>query len=354
VLIRLPQWLRDVAAVLVVGASSVGPAIHLDKHLWVTLPMSVIATAAIYFRRRNPLVVLAVETAAAVIAIAFGHAGIYVGVLFAVFTLAALTNRRLSVQATLTAAVVLTVPLLRHGKWHLSELFGPVLLLGIAWFAGETARLREHDAQEKLRQAAAEERARITRELHDVVTHNVSVMVVQAAAAGEIFDSRPDQSRAAISDVEETGRRALNELRRLLGAVADDEAGVLPQPSLDRLDELVDRVRTAGLDVDLRREGDPTRLPEGVELSAYRIVQESLTNTLKHARASRVTVVLRYRQDELEVEVSDNGVGATDHGDGRGLIGMRERVALYGGDLSAGARPTGGFAVRARIPVTSS
>jgi signal transduction histidine kinase len=353
VLIRLPHWLRDVAAVLIVGAASVGPAIHLEKHLWITLPMSLVATAAIYFRRRSPIPVLAVETAAAVVAIAFGHAGIYVGVLFAVFTVAALTNRWVSVRATLVAAVVLTVPLLRHGKWHPGELLGPVLLLGLAWFAGETSRLREHDAQEKLRQAAAEERARIMRELHDVVTHNVSVMVVQAAAAGEVFESRPDQSRAAISDVEETGRRALNELRRLLGTLTDDEGGVLPQPSLERLDELVDRVRAAGLDVELRREGDPERLPEGIELSAYRIVQESLTNTLKHAHASRVTVVLRYRRDELEVEVTDNGVGATDHGDGRGLIGMRERVALYGGDLDAGARPSGGFAVRARIPVAS-
>ena len=352
-LIRLPQWLRDGGAVLIVGASSVGPAIHLEKHLWVTLPMSVIATAGIYFRRRNPLPVLAIETAAAVVAIAFGHAGIYVGVIFAVYTVAALTNRRVSVQATLVAAVVLTVPLLRHGKWRPTELIGPVLLLGIAWFAGETARLRKHDAQEQLRQAAAEERARITRELHDVVTHNVSVMVVQAAAAGEVFESRPEQSRAAISEVEETGRRALNELRRLLGSVAGDEGGVLPQPSLERLDELVDRVRAAGLSVELLREGDPERLPEGIELSAYRIVQESLTNTIRHAHASRVTVVIRYRPDELEVEVTDNGVGAPEPSEGRGLIGMRERVALYGGELDAGGRSGGGFGVRARIPVAA-
>jgi signal transduction histidine kinase len=354
VLIRLPQWLRDAAVVLVVGASSVGPAIHLERHLWITLPMSLVATAAIYFRRRSPVLVLAIETAAAVVAVAFGHAGIYVGVLFAVYAVAALTNRGVSVRATLVAAVVLTVPLLRHGKWHPSELIGPVLLLGLAWFAGETARLREHDAQEKLRQAAAEERARITRELHDVVTHNVSVMVVQAAAAGEVFESRPEQSRAAISEVEETGRRALNELRRLLGSVSGDDGGVLPQPSLERLDELVDRVRAAGLNVNLVREGDPERLPEGIELSAYRIVQESLTNTIKHAHASRVTVVVRYRPDELEVEVTDDGVGAPEHGEGRGLIGMRERVALYGGELDAGARSGGGFGVRARIPVAAS
>jgi signal transduction histidine kinase len=179
-------------------------------------------------------------------------------------------------------------------------------------------------------------------------------MVVQAAAAGEIFDTDPQRAREAIGAVEETGRRALNELRRLLGAVADDEAVVVPQPSLDRLGELVERVRAAGLEVELIEEGAPGDVPEGVGLSAYRIVQESLTNTLKHAFASHVTVRVRHSGDAVEVEVTDDGVGAALHGEGRGLIGMRERVALYGGELDAGTRSGGGYGVRARIPVAAS
>jgi signal transduction histidine kinase len=213
---------------------------------------------------------------------------------------------------------------------------------------------REREREERIGRAAAEERARIARELHDVVTHNVSVMVVQAAAAGEIFEQDPQRAREAIGAVEETGRRALNELRRLLGAVTDDEVGVLPQPGLDRLGELVDSVRAAGLAVELIEEGTPGDIPAGVGLSAYRIVQESLTNTLKHAFASHVTIRVRHSGEGVEIEVTDDGVGASLHGEGRGLIGMRERVALYGGDLDAGSRAGGGYGVRARIPLAVS
>jgi signal transduction histidine kinase len=353
-LFRVPLWMRDLAAVFIVGGASLGPSIHRGERWWITVPLSLVATVAIYFRRRWPVPVLAVEAAVAFLFLVVGRANVIVGVLFAVLTVAAQTNRRLSLQLTVMVTALLAIPVLWNAEWDPSNLGGMLVLMGLAWFAGESFRLREHDREEKLRQAAADERTRIARELHDVVTHNVSVMVVQAAAAGEVFDSRPDQARAAISEVEETGRRALNELRRLLGSVADGDAGVLPQPSLDRVDELVERVRAAGLDVELRREGEPARLPDGVELSGYRIVQESLTNTIKHAHASRVTVVLRYLPGELEVEVIDNGVGAADPGEGRGLIGMQERVALYGGDLDAGTRSGGGYGVRARIPVVAS
>jgi signal transduction histidine kinase len=196
-----------------------------------------------------------------------------------------------------------------------------------------------------------DERARIARELHDVVSHNVSVMVVQAAAGDDVFETHPEQAREALRAVEETGRRALGELRKLL-AVSDDGEGAAPQPGLARVDELAARVRSAGLEVALTIEGTPRAVPEALDLSAYRIVQEALTNTLKHAHASRAEVHVRYEPDALEVEVSDDGVGPSGPtGDGRGLIGMRERVSLFGGELLADARSGGGFQVRARMPL---
>ena len=177
-------------------------------------------------------------------------------------------------------------------------------------------------------------------------------MVVQAAAGNAVFDERPDQARAALAAVEETGRRALGELRRLLDVVTGDEsADYDPQPGLDRLDMLVASVRATGLGVELTVEGTPRELPAALELSAFRIVQECLTNTLKHARATHASVRVRYGGDELEVEVADDGVGALSTHGGRGLVGMRERVALFGGELAAGAQPGGGFAVRARLPL---
>ena len=224
----------------------------------------------------------------------------------------------------------------------------------VAWALGETARNRRVVISEEARRAVSEEQARIARELHDVIAHSVSVIVVQAGAADDVFDTRPDQARAAIRSIESTGREALGELRRLLGAVrpADGAEPVAPQPGLERVDELAEPVRAGGLDVVVRHEGDPGPLPAGVDLSAYRIVQEALTNTLRHARATRVEVVLRYGGDELEVEVRDDGRAAPAQtaGGGRGLVGMRERASLVGGTLDAGSLPGGGYRVRARLP----
>jgi signal transduction histidine kinase len=181
----------------------------------------------------------------------------------------------------------------------------------------------------------------------------VSVMVVQAAAGNDVFDSHPDRAREALRAVEETGRRALGELRRLLD-VSDEGDGALPQPGLARVDELIANVRRAGLAVDLSVEGAPRELPEALDLSAYRIVQEALTNTLKHARATKARVRVRYAADAVELEVTDDGIGGSVENGGRGIVGMRERVALFGGRLDAGAQPGGGFAVRARMPLGTS
>jgi signal transduction histidine kinase len=298
--------------------------------------------------------VLAFETVAAAFLIGLGLNSLTPAVIFAIVATAARGPRTVSLQAGGAAVVVLAVPALISTHANLGHLIAPFVFLCLGWTIGDSINTRERDREARIGRAAGEERARIARELHDVITHNVSVMVVQAAAAGEIFDTDPQRAREAIGAVEETGRRALNELRRLLGAVADDDAVVVPQPSLNRVGELVERVRAAGLEVELIEEGTPGDVPEGVGLSAYRIVQESLTNTLKHAFASHVTVRVRHSGDAVEVEVTDDGVGAALHGEGRGLIGMRERVALYGGELDAGSRAGGGYGVRARIPVAAS
>jgi signal transduction histidine kinase len=189
------------------------------------------------------------------------------------------------------------------------------------------------------------------------VAHNVSVMTIQAAAAGDVFASHPGRAREALGSIETTGREALAELRRLLGAVHGREDGDgprAPQPGLARLDELLDHVRRAGPAVELRTNCVPSELPALVDLSAYRIVQESLTNALRHAGAAAITVVLRQGSDALAIEVLDDGAGpGAARGDdrGRGLIGMAERAALLGGELHAGPRPGGGFAVTARLPL---
>jgi signal transduction histidine kinase len=199
-----------------------------------------------------------------------------------------------------------------------------------------------------------EERARIARELHDVVAHSVSVMTVQTGAVRRLLTPDQERERETLLAVERTGREALNEMRRLLGMLrATDEAeGLAPQPSLRQLDTLVEQVREAGLPVELKVEGAPVDLPPGLDLSAYRIVQEALTNALKHAGPARATVAVRYGPDELELEIADDGRGAANGtGTGGGLVGMRERAALVGGRLEAGPRNGGGYAVRARLPL---
>ena len=200
--------------------------------------------------------------------------------------------------------------------------------------------------------AVAEERSRIARELHDIISHTVSVIGLQAGAAERMLDRDPDRARQPLQSIQERARESVLELRRLFGILRDDEerAELTPQPRLAQLDALLGQVRDAGLDVVLRVEGDAHPLPAGVELSAYRIVQEALTNVLKHAQASRADVRLRYKDRSLELEVTDDGSGVSANGSGHGLIGMRERAALYGGTLTAGRRPNRGFFVTAQLP----
>lgn len=236
-----------------------------------------------------------------------------------------------------------------------------------AWTAGRVAYHRNRAAAEateradilavgqeaRAAEAVAAERARLARELHDVIAHNVSVMVVQAGAAEAVLRDRPDDARAALGRIQATGRQTIGELRRLLGILRerDDGGSTVPQPSLAELDRLVETVRASGLDVELRVEGTPAPLPRSVEGSAYRIVQEALTNVMKHASASRATIDVRYAPAMVEIEVADDGRGGAPNGEGAGLLGMRERVHLLGGRLEHGPRPGGGFSVRASLPL---
>jgi signal transduction histidine kinase len=220
----------------------------------------------------------------------------------------------------------------------------------------DKANRLERDQAEKQKLAVAEERARIAREMHDVVAHNVSVMVVQASAARRMIDRDPDRARDALSSVEQTGREALAEMRRMLDMLRTEGEGaaLAPQPSIDELDSLIELAREAGLNVDLEVEGERRQISSSVDLSTFRIIQEALTNTLKHAGAAHARVRLRYSDDEMEVDVVDDGRGvraATENGKGQGLVGMRERVAMLGGRLEAGYRANGGFEVRATLPL---
>jgi signal transduction histidine kinase len=231
----------------------------------------------------------------------------------------------------------------------------------VAWLAGKwmqrrrtKERARVAERAEQAREALRAERARIARELHDVLAHAVSVIVLQARGARHALADRPQEARTAIDAIERTASQALGEMRRLLNVLRADDIGatLAPQPSLARMEPLITQVRAAGLPVELQIEGMTRELPAGIDLCAYRIVQEALTNSLKHAGPATAAVVLRYGNDALDVEIADTGT-ANVNGDlaGLGLAGMRERVALFGGQLESGPRPGGGYLVKARLPL---
>jgi signal transduction histidine kinase len=292
----------------------------------------------------------------------------------AVFRAASALDDRSAIIVGLVLLVAVPVVAAERGSTSVGDYIFPVVIFAItasvarglrhrALLARELALRNERLEVEREAQAASavsDERRRIARELHDVVAHSVSVMVVQSGAARRVLDSEPDHAVAALAEVERSGRQALSELRRLLGLMRDgDENAAVrePQPTLAGLDDLVKRAQDAGLPVELRQEGEPYPLPMGCDLAAYRVVQESLTNALKHAGdGAEATVLLRWTDDHLELDISDTGQGLSatsvdgDGPVGQGLVGMRERVALCGGDLQAGPRQSGGFRVRATIP----
>jgi signal transduction histidine kinase len=325
-------------------------------------------------RRRAPLLVLVVVIAAGYAGYATGPdvGGVLQGWIVlnvALYSVAAhCPRRRALVGAAIVAGFVLLfeIPRLVEGG-RLEDVIGEWLSLGGVWLLGRWVRVRRRrtddleqhaadlqaDREALAREAVAEERARIAREMHDSVAHSVSVMVLQAGAAEQVLAASPERARESLQTIQDTGREAIVELRRMLGLLRDPvEASLSPPPGLGGIDTLLGQVRAAGLPVELTVEGQPRRLPPGVDRSAYRIVQEGLTNTLKHAGPAHATVTLRYGDRALELEVVDDGRGGKRaNGDGFGLIGMRERAALYGGELDAGSRPGGGYVLRARLPL---
>jgi signal transduction histidine kinase len=276
--------------------------------------------------------------------------------LLALYALAVWTPTPRFVAGLAVGVATLLVPSSHGGRvlWTLVTLVVVLIVRQVVRDRDRRAELAERHRDLAAREAVAEERARVARELHDVVAHSVSVMVIQAQAGPRLLGD-PEGLRGVFGSIESSGKEALAELRRLLGILRmpDGRPELDPQPGLGSLDALVDGVRAAGLPVEVRVEGTPRDLPVGVDLSAYRIIQEALTNSLKHAGPAEAEVILRYGPSSLQLEVVDNGSAgeASIAGAGPGLVGMRERVALYGGELRTGTRNGHGYAVRAILPL---
>ncbi|MEO6715392.1 MAG: sensor histidine kinase [Mycobacteriales bacterium] len=343
--------------------------------------LALLSTAPLVWRRTYPQTVLAVTgTFAILLAVGkYAEPSGGLGVLIAIYSVAAHERHRRRSQITLGATLIGMFIALQALPADLPPnlLISNTIIFVTAWVLGDNLQTRrryvdelelkadrlERDRAEDAHKAVAQERSRIARELHDVVAHNVSVMVVQAGGARRTLDRDPQRARAVIESIESTGRQALTEMRRLLGVLrADDEAtdALAPQPGVSRLDDLVQHVRAAGLPVEITVEGIPVELAAGVDLSAYRIVQEALTNALKHAGPASAEVFVRYGDDDLQLRIRDNGRGAAaalngahdgDDFPGHGLAGMRERVSLFGGVLRAGPRAGGGYEVVATLPL---
>jgi signal transduction histidine kinase len=345
---------------------------------WLNVALLLAIALPLGFRRRSPLVVWLVSGSTSALHIGLGFPNGFLvtfAVLVALYSVAANAPWRLSLAAAIITAALLPVTFavdwINRGSVNLSDFPYNYGLFGSAWILGdnlrerrermrdveERARSLQAEQEERERRAVGEERARIARELHDLVAHSLSVIVLQAGAARRIVAGQPERAEPAFTSIEGVAREALTEMRRLVGILRKESTAARdlePQPSLSRLEDLVERVRAAGLEVGLHEEGERPALPPGVDLSAFRIVQEALTNTLQHARATHAEVAITYGRRTLEVLVVDDGVGPVangDHGGGHGLIGMRERVAMFGGDLETTGAPGGGFQVRATLPI---
>jgi signal transduction histidine kinase len=342
--------------------------------LWFCLPAIAVLVSPLFLRRRFPF---AAPAAYWVLAVAVTYVdwgvttfpiSLFLAGMASAFLLGNLRNALqaglgLSIPIVGSAIVVSMIP----GHSTAQMIFIP-LQFAISWLAGfavressEQAEAAEQRAQAAERErdfaarvAVAEERARIARELHDIVAHAVSVMVLQVGAVRHKLPAELGEDRNALNDVERAGRTALTEMRRLLAAMRreDEEASLGPQPGLDELELLLAEIERAGLPVQLHVDGEPFPLPRGIELSAYRIVQEGLTNALKHANASTADVTLRYGPRALQLEIRDDGVGSsTTDGLGHGLVGIRERVKIYGGEMSTETANGGGFVLSTRLPL---
>jgi len=363
----LASWLAD-AVVHVHGKD--GP----DGPLWFDVLATLAFTLPFFARRRYPAgSLVAVATAIGVASFVDGRLAThsFVSYLFGLALCFRWGMRPARAQSL--AGLALTVGVaglvtLNDPRGKGGDFAWNAITFTVAWIIGfavgdkyrevdeakERAEQAEREREERARRAVADERARIARELHDVVGHSVSVMTVQASAVRRLLEPDLEKVLEALLVVEQTGREALAEMRRMVGVLRhpEDAPALAPQPSLEQIEKLVQHAREAGLPVELRIEGVPVQLPSGIDLTAYRLVQEGLTNALKHARAEHAEVIVRYGDGHVEVSVSDDGRGGGDgDGGGHGLVGMRERVTVYGGKLEAGPVPEGGFCLSARLPI---
>jgi signal transduction histidine kinase len=342
----------------------------------LTVVLLLLESLPLILRRRFPLEVFLVVVTATIVQLAIVPAGQEflggLGILVAFYTVGERLDRQLSIPLVALAGVIAGVVLLGRGGFPtvLQSVVQTELILAVAWLVGDASRIRhlytqaleeqarllEREREERTQRAILEERERIARELHDVVAHHASVVVVQAGGALRALDTRPEEARSALEAIAATGRQALTEMRRLVGVLGGHDGD--PMPRLADLDALVEQVRAAGLTIDLEIEGDRRSLDPGLELSAYRIVQEGLTNSLKYAGGGRTIVTVRFGTEALGITIDD------EHGpdqaailesvhDGRGLIGMRERVAMFRGTFEAAPTSTG-FRVDARLPIDDS
>jgi signal transduction histidine kinase len=332
-------------------------------------------TAPLVFRRRAPVWILAVTLAALVVfSLLHYHPSLAAfGFILALYTVSTHRDRRVSIPAGIASGVgVLVILLIGRQPVAPDTIAANYLIVGAAWFLGEGVRLRrrhvvrledratrlEREREEQAQLAVAQERRVIARELHDVVAHNVSVIVAQAGAAQGIFNTHPQEALAALGAIEHSGREALVEMRLLMGFLRtedDHSVPLSPQPGLRNLDALITQVRDAGVPVTLRVEGYPRPLPAALDLSAFRIIQEALTNVLKHASPARAEVLVRYGESCLELSVENDGVAKDVEIKGQarsyGQLGMQERVALFGGELRLGGGADGEYQVKASLPL---
>lgn len=387
---RHPTWVDGAWAVFLFGITVVSGVVQQEvervDYPVAAVPIALLLSLVVALRRRMPerMLLLAVALGAAQLALDVETMPADFAMLVITYTVAATGARWASRLALAVGLCAAPLAQLRWPETESSALGNVAIMIftsvpfALAWVLGDSIRTRrayyeqleeratrlekEREAQAKV--AVAAERARIARELHDVVAHNVSVMVVQADGAAYVLDAAPDQAKKALETISSTGRQALAEMRRLLGVLRTGEhqegGEYVPQPDVEQIDELIQQCRTSGLPVDFKVEGTPRPLPSGVELTAYRIVQEALTNTRKHGGPNAgASVRLVYFDDGLGLLVEDDGKGAPHElyeeggvdGQGHGLIGMRERVGMVGGTLDAGPRPGGGFRISALLPL---
>jgi signal transduction histidine kinase len=387
------SWVLDGLLAVVaagVGVATLATVLPFDPgspRAWAAYLLVLAHTLPIAVRRRWPLPVLAwgLATGVAFAALRLNLVSLSFAVLIYVYTVAARCPRRRSLAGlAATEAVLVLVWLARPrsiGDGGTLLLDG--LIMAAGWWLGDGTRRRQEavdtarrraaeleQAREELaRRAVTEERLRIARELHDVVAHSMSIIAVQSGVGVHVIDSRPDEARKALVAVEATSRQALVEMRRLLGVLrqeAEARGGLAPAPGLAQVESLAAEVASAGVRVEVRIEGTPSELPAGLDLSAYRIVQEALTNVVRHAGPATARVAVRYAPDQVAVEVTDDGKGLQPPSAaagpfrpasspvGHGIVGMRERAALYGGTLEAGPLPGGGFRVAASLPLEGS